>query len=84
MELAKYGELEEVVVADNIGDHMIGSISAKYVTEDQAARAHNALNGRYYAGKVIVCEFSPVTDFREAKCRQYTEGACDSNIFKFC
>jgi len=35
------------------------------------------LNGRYYAGKVIVAEFSPVTDFREAKCRQYNEGQCD-------
>lgn len=37
----------------------------------------SGLNGRYYAGKVIVAEFSPVTDFREAKCRQYNEGACD-------
>ena len=38
----------------------------------------NGLNGRYYAGKVIVAEYSPVTDFREAKCRQYNEGSCDS------
>jgi len=38
----------------------------------------NALNGRFYAGKVIVAEYSPVTDFKEAKCRQYKEGACDS------
>ena len=29
----------------------------------------NGLNGRFYAGKVIVAEFSPVTDFKEAKCR---------------
>ena len=38
----------------------------------------NGLNGRFYAGKVIVAEYSPVTDFKEAKCRQYKEGACDS------
>ena len=25
----------------------------------------------------IVVEYSPVTDFREAKCRQYHEGACE-------
>lgn len=37
----------------------------------------NGLNGRFYAGKVIVAEYSPVTDFKEAKCRQYKEGACD-------
>lgn len=24
-----------------------------------------------------MAEFSPVTDFREAKCRQYNEGHCD-------
>jgi ribosomal protein L18 len=28
-------------------------------------------------GKTIVAEFVPVTDFREAKCRKYTEGHCD-------
>jgi splicing factor U2AF subunit len=37
----------------------------------------NGLNGRFYAGKVIMAEFSPVTDFKDAKCRQYKEGACD-------
>ena len=34
MELAKFGELEEVVVADNIGDHLIGSVYVKFVTEE--------------------------------------------------
>lgn len=69
MELARFGELEEVVVADNIGEHLIGSVYVKYQTEDQCQAAYNGLNGRYYAGKVILAEYSPVTDFREAKCR---------------
>ena len=30
MELAKFGEIEEVVVADNIGDHMIGNVYVKF------------------------------------------------------
>lgn len=34
MELAKFGEIEEMVVADNIGDHMIGNVYVKFVTED--------------------------------------------------
>lgn len=34
MELAKFGELEEVVVVDNIGDHMIGNVYVKFVTEE--------------------------------------------------
>lgn len=34
MELAKYGEIEEMIVADNIGDHMIGNVVTKFVTEE--------------------------------------------------
>ena len=49
MELAKFGELEDVVVADNIGDHMIGNVYAKFQSEDQASTAMRNLNGRYYA-----------------------------------
>ena len=34
MELTKFGEIEEIVVADNIGNHMIGNIYAKFVIEE--------------------------------------------------
>jgi splicing factor U2AF 35 kDa subunit len=34
------------------------------------------LQGRFYAGRPINIEFSPVTDFREATCRQYEENTC--------
>jgi hypothetical protein len=44
--------------------------------EEEAARALQGMQGRYYAGKPIVVEFSPVTDFREATCRQYEENNC--------
>ncbi len=30
MELAKYGEIEEMNVSDNIGDHMIGNVYVKF------------------------------------------------------
>ena len=36
MEMAKYGELEDIIVSDNIGDHMIGNVYAKYQNEDDA------------------------------------------------
>eukprot|EP01069_Polyplicarium_translucidae_P008019 Polyplicarium_translucidae@DN3176_c0_g1_i2.p1 len=75
-ELAKYGEVEEVIVCDNIGDHMIGNVYVKYVNEDNAEQAAVKLTGRYYAGRLIQVEFSPVTDFREARCRQFVDGQC--------
>ena len=33
MELAEYGEIEEMVVSDNIGDHMIGNVYVKFANE---------------------------------------------------
>ena len=81
VELAKCGEIEDIVVCDNLGDHLIGNVFVKFSTEDFAANALKTLNGRYYAGKQIVGEFSPVTDFKESRCRQYDEGSCGSKIY---
>ncbi len=35
------------------------------------------MNGKLYNNNHILVEFSPVTDFGEAKCRQYIEGQCE-------
>lgn len=75
-ELMKYGEIEDMVVCDNIGDHIIGNVYIKYTHEDYAERAVKELNGRFYAGKPLQIEYTPVTDFREARCRQFVEGQC--------
>lgn len=75
-ELYKYGEVEDMVVCDNIGDHIIGNVYVKYSDDDAAKKALSALQGRYYAGKPIQAEFTPVTDFREARCRQFVDGQC--------
>jgi len=77
LKLATFGELEDLVILDNINDHMIGNVYAKYFNEEDAEKALRGLNGKYYAGRLIFCEYSPVTDFREAWCRLYVEGSCD-------
>jgi splicing factor U2AF subunit len=77
MQFANYGEIEDMVVADNIGDHMIGNLWVKFANEDSAKAAMTAMSGLAYRGKPIQAEFVPVTDFREAKCRKFTEGHCD-------
>ena len=38
-ELAKYGEVENLNICDNLADHMVGSVYAKFRDEDAAARA---------------------------------------------
>eukprot|EP01071_Lankesteria_metandrocarpae_P000960 Lankesteria_metandrocarpae@DN1151_c0_g1_i1.p1 len=75
-ELGEYGDIEDMVVCDNIGDHMIGNVYVKYTSEDFAERALKKLYGRYYSGRMIEAEYSPVTDFREACCRQFADGQC--------
>ncbi len=77
MKMAEYGEVEELVALDNINDHMIGNVYVKYYNEEDADKALKDLNGKYYEGRLMYGEFSPVTDFREARCRLYNEGNCD-------
>lgn len=76
-ELALHGELENLNVCDNLADHMVGNVYVKFRDEESAAKALQALQGRYYAGRPVNAEFSPVTDFREATCRQYEENTCN-------
>ncbi|EPS71674.1 hypothetical protein M569_03083, partial [Genlisea aurea] len=76
-ELSKFGEIESLNVCDNLADHMIGNVYVQFKEEDQAAAALNALRGRFYSGRPIIADFSPVTDFREATCRQYEEDSCN-------
>ncbi|MCO5608835.1 hypothetical protein L7F22_063052 [Adiantum nelumboides] len=76
-ELSKYGDLESLNVCDNMADHMVGNVYAQFREEEQAAAALQGMTGRFYAGRPIIVDFSPVTDFREATCRQYEENTCN-------
>ena len=75
-ELVRYGRLEGLHVCDNLSDHLVGSVYAAFADEDGAARALTDLSNRFYDGRPIRPEFSPVTDFREAACRQYETSHC--------
>ena len=72
----KYGEIEEMNVCDNLGDHLVGNVYIKFKYETDAEQAVVDLNGRWFGGRPIYAELSPVTDFREACCRQYEMGEC--------
>lgn len=50
-ELARYGTLIEMHVCDNVGEHLIGNVYARYEFEEEAGRAVDALNERWYAGE---------------------------------
>jgi len=77
----RYGEIEEMNVCDNLGDHLVGNVYVKFRREEDAERAVKDLNNRWFAGRPIYAELSPVTDFREACCRQYEMGECTRGGF---
>ena len=76
LELAKYGEVEDMGVVDNIGDHMIGTVYVKFASESAAESCMQKISGRFYAGRLLQPEYCPVTDFAEARCRQYDDAQC--------
>jgi len=76
VELSKFGRLDALHICDNVGDHMIGHVYAKFSDEEEAADALNVMNGRFYDGRKLEVEFSPVTDFLEARCRDFDEDSC--------
>ncbi|KAJ1498112.1 hypothetical protein HMI54_009662 [Coelomomyces lativittatus] len=80
-ELAMYGPLEEMHVCDNVGDHLVGNVYARFRNETDAAKCVESLNNRFYAGRPLYAELCPVTDFREACCRQHEAGECNRGGF---
>jgi splicing factor U2AF subunit len=81
LELSKFGRIDELHVCDNLGDHMIGHVYCKFFNEEDASDAMQVMNGRLYDGHKMEVEFSPVTDFREARCRDFDEEACSRGGF---
>uniref|UniRef100_A0A915AWG8 Splicing factor U2af 38 kDa subunit n=1 Tax=Parascaris univalens TaxID=6257 RepID=A0A915AWG8_PARUN len=77
----EYGRIEEMNVCDNVGEHMLGNVYVKFRHESSAERAVNSLNERWFDGRPIHCELSPVVDFRDACCRQYEIGYVCSETF---
>eukprot|EP01128_Nolandella_sp_AFSM9_P004400 TRINITY_DN1968_c0_g1_i1.p1 TRINITY_DN1968_c0_g1~~TRINITY_DN1968_c0_g1_i1.p1 ORF type:complete len:348 (-),score=80.49 TRINITY_DN1968_c0_g1_i1:330-1235(-) len=76
LEVCKFGEVDQIFTCRNLGDHLIGNVYVRFFEEDDALKCKEAIQNRYYYGRPVICDLSPVTDFREARCRQYDETIC--------
>mmetsp|Transcript_54563 Transcript_54563/g.130168 ORF Transcript_54563/g.130168 Transcript_54563/m.130168 type:complete len:257 (-) Transcript_54563:80-850(-) len=76
LEFANYGEVEDMVVLDNVSDHMLGNVYVKFYREQDAGAAATQLHNRFYGARLIQTEYSPVAAFSEARCRTYHETRC--------
>ena len=76
-EMSKHGKVLDMVVCENAGPHLAGNTYVKFEDEDQAKAAMTAVSGRFYAGKPLFTEYTPVTDFWEGVCKQLEkDGVC--------
>ncbi|CAM6126837.1 unnamed protein product [Calypogeia fissa] len=73
-EFLQFGELVNFKVCNNASSHLRGNLYVHYKAETSAQAAYSALNGRFYAGKQITCEFVGVTRWRVALCGEYMKG----------
>jgi len=76
LELANYGEIEDMVVLDNCSEHMMGHVYCKYLKEDDAVKAHDGCVNRFYGARLLQPEYSPVRDLKESKCKSFHETRC--------
>lgn len=45
-ELSQFGEIEDLLVCDNIGDHLLGCVYAKFTYEEEAIKCCEAIKNR--------------------------------------
>lgn len=76
-EASKHGKVDHLHVCDNVCEHLLGNVYIKFAKEDDAKNAVEKMNNRYYAGRMMKPELSPVTDFKEARCRQFEVQECN-------
>ncbi|KAH1130654.1 hypothetical protein J1N35_002032 [Gossypium stocksii] len=80
-ELSKYGEIESLNICDNLVDHMEDNMYVQFREKEHDANALKNFTGRFYAGLAsafpIIVDFSLMTGFCEATCRQYDKNTCN-------
>ncbi|KAL3729246.1 hypothetical protein ACJRO7_026361 [Eucalyptus globulus] len=70
-EFLKFGEIVNFKVCKNGSFHLRGNVYVHYKSMDSAVLAYNSINGRFFAGKQVTCEFVNLTRWRVAICGDY-------------
>ncbi|XP_062176423.1 zinc finger CCCH domain-containing protein 5 [Alnus glutinosa] len=70
-EFLKFGEIVNFKVCRNGSFHLRGNVYVQYKSLDSAVLVYHSINGRYFAGKQVKCEFVNVTRWKVAICGEY-------------
>ncbi|KAL1021752.1 hypothetical protein UPYG_G00017540 [Umbra pygmaea] len=75
-EFRNAGKVVQFKVSCNFEPHLRGNVYVQFDTEEQCREAFMIFNGRWYAGKQLQCEFSPVTRWKTAICGLFDRQKC--------
>ncbi|OMO82729.1 Zinc finger, CCCH-type [Corchorus olitorius] len=70
-EFLKFGEIVNFKVCRNGSFHLRGNVYVHYKFLEPAVLAYHSINGRYFAGKQVKCEFVNVTKWKVAICGEF-------------
>ncbi|KAG9457060.1 hypothetical protein H6P81_001568 [Aristolochia fimbriata] len=70
-EFLKFGEIVNFKVCRNGSPHLRGNVYVHYDSLESAVLAYSSINGRYFAGKQIICEFVGVSRWKVAICGEF-------------
>ena len=62
----QYGEIEEMNVCDNLGDHLVGNVYIKFRYEEDAEKAVKDLDNRWYNGEAYILLCIPIVRFKDS------------------
>lgn len=77
MEACTFGPVRSMVVCENGNDHLKGNVYLYYENKDDAQRARDNFNTRWYDERPLYSDLTHITDFREAICRNHDMRACE-------
>lgn len=75
-EFKSAGKVIQFKVSCNFEPHLRGNVYVQYATEEDCSKAFLKFNGRWYAGRQLQCEFSPVTRWKTAICGLFDRKKC--------
>lgn len=75
-EFQKSGRIVQFKVCCNYEQHLRGNVYVQYTSEEECQKAFADFNGRWYAGRQLSCEFSPVTNWKSAICGLFEQNRC--------
>ncbi|XP_039000202.1 zinc finger CCCH domain-containing protein 5-like [Hibiscus syriacus] len=70
-EFLKFGEIVNFKVCKNGSFHLRGNVYVQYKSLESAVLAYESINGRYFAGKQVKCEFVNIARWKVAICGEF-------------